>query len=55
MKGAAPAPSGLSVTAGAKVLGVTRQTLTKVVNGMSGIAVDFFGLKATAGASTFDL
>jgi antitoxin HigA-1 len=28
---------GLSVTKGAKVLGVTRQTLTKIVNGKSGI------------------
>lgn len=26
-------PLGLSVTAGAKVLGVTRQTLNKIVNG----------------------
>jgi addiction module HigA family antidote len=31
-------PLGLSVTAGAKVLGVTRQTLTKVINGRSGIS-----------------
>jgi addiction module HigA family antidote len=31
-------PLGLSVTAGAKVLGVSRQTLTKVVNGKSGIS-----------------
>ena len=31
-------PLGLSVTEGAKVLGVTRQTLTKVVNGKSGIS-----------------
>ena len=31
-------PLGLSVTAGAKVLGVTRQTLTKIVNGQSGIS-----------------
>ena len=31
-------PLGLSVTAGAKVLGVTRQTLTKVMNGKSGIS-----------------
>jgi addiction module HigA family antidote len=31
-------PLGLSVTAGAKVLGVTRQTLTKIVNGKSGIS-----------------
>src|SRR5277367_3547319 len=31
-------PLGLSVTDGAKVLGVTRQTLTKIVNGKSGIS-----------------
>ena len=31
-------PLGLSVTDGAKVLGVTRQTLTKVINGKSGIS-----------------
>jgi addiction module HigA family antidote len=31
-------PLGLSVTAGAKVLGVSRQTLTKVVSGKSGIS-----------------
>ena len=31
-------PLGLSVTAGAKALGVTRQTLTKVINGRSGIS-----------------
>jgi antitoxin HigA-1 len=31
-------PLGLSVTAGAKILGVTRQTLTNVVNGKSGIS-----------------
>jgi antitoxin HigA-1 len=30
-------PLGLSVTAGAKVLGVTRQTLNNVVNGKAGI------------------
>jgi addiction module HigA family antidote len=29
---------GLSVTAGAKVLGVTRQTLSNVINGRSGIS-----------------
>ena len=29
---------GLSVTEGAKVLGVTRQTLTKVISGRSGIS-----------------
>ena len=31
-------PLGLSVTAGAKVLGVTRQTLNNVINGKSGIS-----------------
>ena len=31
-------PLGLTITDGAKVLGVTRQTLTKVVNGKSGIS-----------------
>jgi len=31
-------PLRLSVTAGAKVLGVTRQTLNNVVNGRSGIS-----------------
>jgi addiction module HigA family antidote len=30
-------PLGLSVTAGAKVLGVTRPTLNNVINGKSGI------------------
>src|SRR5947208_14282598 len=31
-------PLGLSVTDGAKVLGVTRQTLNNVINGKSGIS-----------------
>jgi addiction module HigA family antidote len=31
-------PLGLSVTKGAKVLGVTRRSLTKIVNGKSGIS-----------------
>jgi addiction module HigA family antidote len=31
-------PLGLSVTAGAEVLGVTRQTLNNVLNGKSGIS-----------------
>ena len=31
-------PLGLSVTEGAKVLGVSRQTLTKVISGKSGIS-----------------
>ena len=31
-------PLGLSVTAGAKILGVTRQTLNNIVSGKSGIS-----------------
>ena len=31
-------PPRLSVTAGAKILGVTRQTLNNVINGKSGIS-----------------
>ncbi len=31
-------PLGLSVSAGAKVLGVSRQTLTKIIGGKSGIS-----------------
>ena len=31
-------PLGLSVTEGAKVLGVTRQTLSNVINGKAGIS-----------------
>src|SRR5882724_9283658 len=31
-------PLGLSITDGAKILGVTRQTLNNVVNGKSGIS-----------------
>lgn len=33
-------PLGLSVTAGAKVLGVSRQTLTKVISGKSGVSAE---------------
>ena len=33
-------PLGLSITEGAKILGVTRQTLTKIVNGKSGISAE---------------
>ena len=31
-------PLGLSITAGARVLGVTRYTLSRVINGQSGIS-----------------
>jgi len=33
-------PLGLSVTEGAKILGVTRQTLNNVINGKSGISAE---------------
>lgn len=33
-------PLGLSVTEGAKVLGVSRQTLTKIINGKSGVSAE---------------
>jgi addiction module HigA family antidote len=47
-------PLGLSVTAGAKVLGVTRQTLTKIVNGKSGISAEMAIRLAKAFGSTAD-
>lgn len=40
VKSACLEPLGLSITEGAKVLGVTRQTLTKVINGKSGISAE---------------
>lgn len=40
VKSACLEPLGLSVTEGAKILGVTRQTLTKIVNGRSGISAE---------------
>jgi addiction module HigA family antidote len=33
-------PLGLSVTEGAKILGATRQTLTKIANSKSGISAE---------------
>jgi antitoxin HigA-1 len=38
VKSACLEPLGLSVTEGARVLDVSRQTLTKIVNGKSGIS-----------------
>ena len=40
VKSACLEPLRLSITAGAKILGVTRQTLTKIVNGKSGISAE---------------
>jgi addiction module HigA family antidote len=48
-------PLGLSVTAGAKALGVSRQTLTKVVNGKSGISAEMAIRLAKAFGSTADI
>ena len=45
-------PLGLSVTEGAKVLGVTRQTLTKIINGRSGISAEMAIRLAKAFGST---
>jgi addiction module HigA family antidote len=48
-------PLGLSVTQGAKVLGVTRQTLAKIVNGKSGISAEMAIRLAKAFGSTADI
>ena len=45
-------PLGLSVTEGAKVLGVTRQTLNNVVNGKAGISPEMAIRLAKAFGST---
>lgn len=45
-------PLGLSVTEGARVLGVTRQTLNNVVNGKSGISPEMAIRLAKAFGST---
>ncbi len=45
-------PLGLSITEGAKILGVTRQTLTKIVNGKSGISAEMAIRLAKAFGST---
>jgi addiction module HigA family antidote len=45
-------PLGLSVTEGAKVLGVSRQTLTKIINGKSGVSAEMAIRLAKAFGST---
>ncbi len=45
-------PLGLSVTEGAKVLGMTRQTLTKFLNGSAGISPEMAIRLAKAFGST---
>lgn len=55
VKSACLKPLGLSVTEGAKVLGVTRQTLTKIVNGKSGISAHMAIRLAKAFGSSAEL
>ena len=52
VKSACLEPLGLSVTDGAKVLDVTRQTLTKIVNGKSGISPEMATRLSKAFGST---
>jgi addiction module HigA family antidote len=47
-------PLGLSITEGARILGVTRQTLTKIVNGKSGVSEEMAIRLAKAFGSTAD-
>jgi len=47
-------PLGLSVTEGAKVLGVSRQTLTKIINGKSGVSAEMAIRLAKAFGGTAD-
>jgi antitoxin HigA-1 len=47
-------PLGLSITEGAKILGVTRQTLTKIINGRSGVSAVMAIRLAKAFGSTAD-
>lgn len=54
IKNACLDPLGLSVTAGAKALGVTRQTLTKIVNGHAGISAEMAIRLEKAGWSNAD-
>jgi len=47
-------PLGLSVTAGAKILGVARHTLSRVINGQAGISAEMAIRLEKAGWSTAD-
>ena len=54
IKDACLEPLGLTVTEGAKVLGVTRNTLSRVINGQNGISADMAIRLEKAGWSTAD-
>ena len=47
-------PLGLNITEGAKVLGVTRNTLSRVINGQNGISPDMAIRLEKAGWSNAD-
>lgn len=55
VKSACLGPLGLSVTDGAKVLGVTRQTLTKVIHGRSGVSAEMATRLAKAFGGSADI
>ena len=55
VKSACLDPLSLSVTDGAKVLGVSRQTLTKIINGKSGISAEMAIRLAKAFGSTAEM
>ncbi len=54
IKDACLEPLGLNVTEGAKVLGVTRNTLSRVINGKNGISPDMAIRLEKAGWSNAD-
>ena len=54
IKDACLGPLGLNITEGAKVLGVTRNTLSRVINGQNGISPDMAIRLEKAGWSNAD-
>ena len=54
IKDACLKPLGLNITEGAKVLGVTRNTLSRVINGQNGISPDMAIRLEKAGWSNAD-
>ena len=54
IKDACLEPLGLNITEGAKVLGVTRNTLSRVINGKNGISPDMAIRLEKAGWSNAD-
>jgi len=54
IKSACLEPLGLSITEGAKVLGISRQTLTKIINGRAGVSAEMAIRLSKAFGSTAD-